>query len=180
VQADYKAVTDRYIMSSTKITIYLSTNLFGGECGKSISRSLAICIFRRSGSNLDAQLCRLNGGRALVNINVGDVSVVEWCCIWDPVHTAEVCPVRGVCTVVGVMEVLAVEYSCGVRAVPVRSVEVLKNWALVQIAKMLPEKWGKINPALVWWGIFTALVWWGMTHPVYFCCSWNDLNVDYP
>jgi hypothetical protein len=45
----------------------------------------------------------------------------------DPVYTARVCPIRGVFTVVRVMEVLAGEYSYEVWAVPVRSVEELKN-----------------------------------------------------
>jgi hypothetical protein len=65
----------------TKIIVYRCINLVGGERGKSIGCRPALCNFRCNGSNLDVQLCRFNGGRALVNPNVDDVSVVEWCCI---------------------------------------------------------------------------------------------------
>jgi hypothetical protein len=33
VQAGYKGINDRYIVSSTKITVYRSANLVGGERG---------------------------------------------------------------------------------------------------------------------------------------------------
>jgi hypothetical protein len=56
VQAGYKHVADRYNMSSAKITVYRSINLVGGKRGKTISRRVAICNFRCSGSNLDARV----------------------------------------------------------------------------------------------------------------------------
>jgi hypothetical protein len=43
VQAGYIGITDRYIVSSTKITVYRSINLLGVEGGYSISRRPAIC-----------------------------------------------------------------------------------------------------------------------------------------
>jgi hypothetical protein len=43
VQADYKGITDRYIESPTKILVYRSINLVGGDRGDSISRRQASC-----------------------------------------------------------------------------------------------------------------------------------------
>jgi hypothetical protein len=47
VQAGYKGITDKYIVSSTKITVYHKINLVGGERGKSISRRSHLCEISR-------------------------------------------------------------------------------------------------------------------------------------
>jgi hypothetical protein len=74
-------ITVRYITSVLSKSLSIMINLVMVERGASVVHRTAVFNFRCSRSDLNMWLGKCGESRALVASNVGDVSVVGWCCV---------------------------------------------------------------------------------------------------